>query len=176
MSGKHQLSKQRILNIRALFLRKSNFQSNHHHQKHILYFSLNRGDDMCNWKFKRVWNVQRQMSERAIFQTFWRVHICTKSLFFEIETSNFGSSYVFSRPLKWQGRILPNLTFWLPKRHISGKIQHVWRQNLMSLTQETLFWHNGTWILPEICRFWIQIVMLGKIWPRHFYRLKKIWL
>ena len=58
--------------------------------------------------------------ERAIFQTFWRVHCCTKSLFFEIETSNFGSSYVFSSPLKWQGRIWPNLTFWTQKGHVSG--------------------------------------------------------
>ena len=26
-------------------------------------------------------------------------------------------------------------------------------QNLTSLTQEAIFWHNGTWILPEICWF-----------------------
>ena len=123
MSGKHQLSKQRILNIRALFLRKSNFQSNHHHQKHILYFSLNRGDDMCNWKFKRVLNVQRQMSERAIFQTFWKDEVCARFLFFELETWNFGSSYVFSSPLKWRGQIWPNLTFWTQNWHISGKMQ-----------------------------------------------------
>ena len=49
--------------------------------------------------------------ERAIFQTFWRLHCVTKSLFFEIETSNFGSSFVFSSPLNLQGQILPNLTF-----------------------------------------------------------------
>ena len=47
----------------------------------------------------------------AIFQTFWRVHCVTKSLFFELETPNFGSSYVFSSLLNLQGQILPNLTF-----------------------------------------------------------------
>ena len=64
-------------------------------------------------------------SKRAIFQTFWKVHCCTKSLFFEIETSNFGSSYVFSSPLKWQGWIWPNLTFWIQKRHIIARIIQV---------------------------------------------------
>ena len=59
-------------------------------------------------------------SERAIFQNFWRVHCCTKSLFFEIETSYFGSRYVFLSPLKWRGPNWPNLTFWTQKRHISG--------------------------------------------------------
>ena len=49
--------------------------------------------------------------ERAIFQTFWRIHSCAKFLSFELETSNFGSSYVFLSPLKWLGRFLPNLTF-----------------------------------------------------------------
>jgi hypothetical protein len=62
-------------------------------------------------------------SERAIFQTFWRLHCCTDSLFFEIETSNFGSSYVFWNPLKWQGWILLNFTFWIRNWHISCKIQ-----------------------------------------------------
>ena len=36
---------------------------------------------------------------------------CTDSLFLELETSNFGSSYVFTSPLKWASRILPNCTF-----------------------------------------------------------------
>ena len=44
------------------------------------------------------------------------------SLFFEIETSNFGSSYVFLSPLKWWGRFLLNLTLWIQNWHISGKI------------------------------------------------------
>ena len=29
-------------------------------------------------------------SKRSIFQTFWKPDCCTKSLFFELETSNFG--------------------------------------------------------------------------------------
>ena len=33
--------------------------------------------------------------KRAIFQIFWKAYSCTISSFFEIETSNFGSSYVF---------------------------------------------------------------------------------
>ena len=55
--------------------------------------------------------VQQGLAKRSIFQIFWKVHCVTKSLFFEIEISNFGSSYVFSSPLKWRGWFLPNLTF-----------------------------------------------------------------
>ena len=33
---------------------------------------------------------QKSIPERAIFQTFWKDDFCTKSLFFELETSNFG--------------------------------------------------------------------------------------
>ena len=28
--------------------------------------------------------------KRAIFQTFWKLHCCAKSLFFDLETSNYG--------------------------------------------------------------------------------------
>ena len=43
---------------------------------------------------KSMWNPSRifplkhkhKCSERSIFQTFWKVHCCTKSLFFEFET------------------------------------------------------------------------------------------
>ena len=34
--------------------------------------------------------------KRSIFQTFWKLHCVTKSLFFEIETSNFGYLLIFS--------------------------------------------------------------------------------
>ena len=54
---------------------------------------INEGDEKT-WQHKR-----------AIFQTFWRLHCVTKSLFFELETPYFGSSYVFLSPLKWRGRI-----------------------------------------------------------------------
>ena len=30
-----------------------------------------------------------------IFQTFWKPDCCTKSLFFELETSNFGYLFIF---------------------------------------------------------------------------------
>ena len=46
------------------------------------------------------------------------------------------------------------------------------------LHQETnllvLVWHNGTWILPKICSFWISNVMLGLNWPPYLYGLKWI--
>ena len=90
-----------------------------------------------------------------------------KKLFLDLETSNFDYSHVFSSLWKWQGQILPNLTIWTQKWHISGKIQVLKKQ---------LFWHNGTWILPEICRFWVQNVKLGKIWPHHYNRLEKTYL
>ena len=38
--------------------------------------------------------------ERAIFQIFLKTYCCTKSLFFELETSNFGYLLVFWFPLK----------------------------------------------------------------------------
>jgi hypothetical protein len=33
---------------------------------------------------------QSQVKQKAIFQTFWKLHCCPEFLFFEIETSNFG--------------------------------------------------------------------------------------
>ena len=77
----------------------------------------------------------------------WRVHCCTKSLFFEIETSNFGSSYIFLSPLKWQGRILPNLTFWTQNWHISGKIQVPLFQNV-SWVRDFKFWLQPCFFEP----------------------------
>ena len=73
--------------------------------------------------FRRVEISSCRRVERSIFQTFWKIHSCAKFLSFELETSNFGSSYVFSSPLKWWGRFLPNLMFWTQKWHISGKMQ-----------------------------------------------------
>ena len=46
-----------------------------------------------------------------------------KSLFFELETSNFGSSFVFSRRLNLRGQILLYCTDGTQKWHISGKMQ-----------------------------------------------------
>ena len=73
----------------------------------------------CWWFFTMTNDYKFQcvkiISKRSIFQNFWKVHCWSKSLFFEIETSNFGSSYLFLSPLKWRGRIWPNLTFWILK-------------------------------------------------------------
>ena len=40
--------------------------------------------------------------ERSIFQTFWKPYCCTKSLFFELETSNLGYLLIFWFPLSVQ--------------------------------------------------------------------------
>jgi hypothetical protein len=40
------------------------------------------------WVYKK--GIYQNASKRSIFQTFWKVHCVTKSLFFELETSNFG--------------------------------------------------------------------------------------
>ena len=76
-----------------------------------------------------------------------------KTSFLELETSNFGYSHGFSSQKKWWGQILAKLTFKIPKP--------------LFLDLE---------ILPKICQFWVQNIKLGKIWPRHFHRLKKTWL
>ena len=48
--------------------------------------------------------------------------IIPKSLFLEINAWNFGYSHVFLSREKWEGQILPNLTFRIQKWHISGQI------------------------------------------------------
>jgi len=40
--------------------------------------------------------------KRAIFQTFWKLHCCAKSLFFELETSNCGYLLFFKFSLTIQ--------------------------------------------------------------------------
>ena len=42
------------------------------------------------------WVFEDLTFKRSIFQTFRKVHCCTKSLFFELETSNFGYLLIFS--------------------------------------------------------------------------------
>ena len=36
-----------------------------------------------------------EVAKRAIFQTFWKLHCCAKSLFLELETSNCGYLLIF---------------------------------------------------------------------------------
>ena len=56
----------------------------------------------CNiWSVEigiEYWNFH----QRSIFQTFWKLHCCTKSVFFELETSNFGYLLIFWFPLTVQ--------------------------------------------------------------------------
>ena len=40
--------------------------------------------------------------KKVIFQAFWKLHCCTKSLFFELETSNCGYLLIFWFPLTVQ--------------------------------------------------------------------------
>ena len=89
-----------------------------------------------HWK----WIQGQHTIKRSIFQTFWKKHSCAKFLSFELETSNFGSSYVFSSPSKWGGRFLPNLTFWTPKRHISGKCRYHYSKICVSWDKCMKFW------------------------------------
>ena len=55
--------------------------------------------DTCEKKVS-FFSVKSQRSvykrQRSIFQTFWKVHCWSKSLFFELETSNFGYLLIFS--------------------------------------------------------------------------------
>ena len=55
-------------------------------------------------QFNEIWARPCLFWTRAISQTFWRLHCVTKSLFIEIETSNFGSSFVLSSPLNLWGQ------------------------------------------------------------------------
>ena len=40
------------------------------------------------------WVFEDLKFKRSIFQTFWKPDCCTKSLFFELETSNFGYLFI----------------------------------------------------------------------------------
>ena len=106
--------------------------------EHSSYFGLSDSRMRASEKDLLV-PGQNGINKRSIFQTFWKVHCVTKSLFFEIETSNFGSSYVFVSPLKWQGRIWPILTFWTQKCHIWGKMQ------ICTIIPKSLFLEKNAW-------------------------------
>ena len=111
------------------------------------------------------------MGERSIFQTLWKIHSCTKFLSFELETSNFGSSYVFSSPLKWRGRIWPNLTFWIQNWHISGKIQVTfWR---LRCCAKSLFFELETSNFGSSYVFSSPLKWAGRILPNCTFLRKK---
>ena len=107
------------------------------------------------------------LCERAIFQTFWRLHCCPDSLFFEIETSNFGSRYVFLSPLKWQVRILPNLTFWIQNWLISGKIK------VQTIIPKSLFLELETSNFGSRHVFWRPLKWCRQILPKLMFRIQK---
>ena len=117
-----------------------------------------------SWEKWAIAWLSSQTCKRAIFQTFWRIHSCAKFLSFELETSNFGSSYVFLSPLKWRGRFLPNLTFWTQKWHISGKMHVLLFQNLEStlLCQIFVFWARDFKFWLQLC-FFKPVKMAGSV-------------
>ena len=51
----------------------------------LFSFSLLRSDGGGTFRL-HFWNLHK----RSIFQMFWKVHCCTKFLFIELDTSNFG--------------------------------------------------------------------------------------
>ena len=68
---------------------------------------------------------------------------------------------------KWQVRLnLTLLSLRAPKNMAVAKISCIY-------LKKQRFWNNGTCILPEICRFWVQNVKLGQIRPRYFNGLEK---
>ena len=96
-----------------------------------------------------LWTIHLEHPQRSIFQTFWKKHSCAKFLSFELETSNFGSSYIFLSPSKWGGQFLPNLMFWTPKRHISGKCRYHYSKICVSWDKCMKFWLlHFTWNMP----------------------------
>ena len=57
---------------------------------HVMYTYVLLSDDTGK-KMLGFWLA----FERSIFQIFWKVHCCTKFLFIELDTSNFGYMFIF---------------------------------------------------------------------------------
>ena len=56
--------------------------------------------------------------KRSIFQTFWKLQRCTKSLFFKLETSNFGTHvFWWTRP-NFAHFSPPHVFWWTQKPHV----------------------------------------------------------
>ena len=93
-----------------------------------------------------------------------------KFVFFELQTSNFGSSHVFLSQKKWQGQILPNLIFRVHKWHILGTIQgkiHV------PLCQNVGFFELETSNFGSSHVFLSQKKWQGQILPNLIFRVHK---
>ena len=83
--------------------------------KHTVYYSYFQHQSTLNsflFLFLHITGKHSKNAEwpfvlltRAIFQSFWRLHCCAKFLFFELETLNFGSRYVFFKPVKMAGSV-----------------------------------------------------------------------
>ena len=103
---------------------------------YIVWIGLN----YTEFLFTRMRKNIAYLYKRAIFQTFWKPDCCTKSLFSELETPYFGSSFVFSSPLNLRGQILPNLTFWIQKWHITPKSRYHYSKIFVSWDKCMEFW------------------------------------
>ena len=87
-----------------------------------------------------------------------------KTLFLELETSNFAYSHVFLSPLKWRGQILPNLTFWTPK----------WLfQDAGTIIPKSLFLELETSNFGSSHVFWSLLKWWGQILPNLMFRIQK---
>ena len=82
--------------------------------KSIIKDSVNMNVARIHILFKNQWSwsfvfeagtQNRNYPQRAIFQTFWKPDCCTKSLFFELKTSNFGYLLNFAKPCKVSARL-----------------------------------------------------------------------
>ena len=63
--------------------------------------------ETASWADSGQLQFWSEPSERSIFQTFWKLHCVTKSLFFELETSNFGCLLIFS--FRWAVQIFSKI-------------------------------------------------------------------
>ena len=78
------------------------------------WYKFERQTIDCHWGSKWSWFeilqfwgylyivLKEALINRAIFQTFWKNDCCTKFLFFELETLNFGHLPIFLFPLTVQ--------------------------------------------------------------------------
>ena len=101
---------------------------------------------------------------------FWQIYQKHKYLDFTLDLT-WNMQFLNSKC-----HVRQNLTYsFLPaqKNNAGAKISRTY-------LKKQRFCHNGTWIVPgivpKICSFWILNVNLVKIWPCHFYWLKKTWL
>ena len=98
------LSLDKSLNVRARIL--TNYERKmmelSRKTRSLTFEELDELDELANELDIDTQTIEGVKQKQAIFQTFWKIYSCTKSLFFELETSNCGYLLVFSFPLTVQ--------------------------------------------------------------------------